>query len=128
MNSPEDNSWSASSSITFSATCTDDADIASVSLYGDWGGSWALIDTHSDPNNGQPVSFTQTLPEGHWTWAIECTDNAAQTVTSSIRTLHVDTTPQMWWHSGYSYRKRLIVIENAGPKMPDTISQITPFA
>jgi hypothetical protein len=115
LDSPEDNIWSDVNMITFSGTCTDDSNITSVSLYGDWGGSWSLIDTNSSPGlNGQLVPFTETLPEGTWTWNIKANDDNAQSNWATTRSINVDTTPTTWWHSNYLYRKRLTIQENSG--------------
>ena len=115
LNSPTNNIWVSSASVDFSATCTDETDINSVSLYGDWSGVWSLVDSVSGPNlNGNPVLFSKTLPDGFWTWNVSCTDNTAHTSWGTVRAINVDTTPDPWWHSNYQYRSRLTVNENSG--------------
>ena len=126
LDSPNDNVWSDVNSITFTGTCTDDSNITSVSLYGDWGGSWSLIDTNSSPGlNGQPVSFTEVLPEGTWTWNFKCYDDNSQSAWGTTRTINVDTTPQTWWHSNYLYRKRLTINENSGNNLTNYPLHVT---
>jgi hypothetical protein len=120
LNYPDDDDWVSSSFVDFSATCSDESDIAEASLYGDWGGSWAVIDTAYGPGiNGVEVIFTETVPDGTWSWTVECIDDTANATSGATRTLNVESEPDEWWHCDYQYRQRLTVYENAGHALSD---------
>ncbi|MGD1993928.1 MAG: hypothetical protein PVI59_12105, partial [Anaerolineae bacterium] len=120
LNYPVDNHWVTTSSVDFSATCVDEYDVTQVSLYGDWGGSWDVIDTVSGPGlSGTEVVFSETVPDGAWTWNVACEDDTANTAWGTERTIYVDSEPDPWWQCGYDYRVRLTIHENAGHALAD---------
>jgi len=94
LNSPVDNFNSSSFSLTFNATVTD-ANLSSVSLWGNWTGTFQINETNSSGLNGSDYIFTKSLTgygEGKYKWLIEATDNETNAQNSSTRTFIIDTT------------------------------------
>ncbi|MFN2165154.1 MAG: hypothetical protein ACK2U9_02710, partial [Anaerolineae bacterium] len=120
LNAPPDDHWAESTPVDFRATCSDEYDVAEVSLYGDWAGAWGLVDTVTGPGlNGSETSFSESVPDGTWTWNVLCRDDTGNEGWGTARTLNVDTDPDTWWHSNYHYRQRLLVHENADQALAD---------
>jgi hypothetical protein len=115
LNSPADGYSTTTNDVEFRAICSDEYDVAQVSLYGDWSGSWSLVDTVTGPGiNGVEVVFSETVPEGSWTWSVECVDDNANTTWGVTRTLDIAEEADPWWRCGWDYRQNLTVTENSG--------------
>ena len=115
MNYPDDEFYTTDAAVDFSATCSDERDVAQVSLWADWNGSWEEIETVYGPGiNGAEVIFSKTVPDGSWTWNIQAFDDTGHENWGVVRSITVESSPPPWWHSNYEYRRKLIAHENSG--------------
>ena len=76
LNSPADNSYSSISSVEFNVTVSDNNNIANVTLYGNWSGSWQPEIININSSNNIDYILSDTLPEGNWIWNVEACDNS----------------------------------------------------
>jgi hypothetical protein len=93
LNSPISNANLSSSVITFNVTVTD-KNVSSVSLWGNWTGTWQINETNSSGINGTYI-FTKDLlafGDGTYKWMIQAEDNATNKENSTIRTFMIDAT------------------------------------
>jgi len=79
LNSPQNGSSQKSALITFNCTAYDDMNLASVTLYNDFGGAWAANGTNSSGANNAPYLFDRIAPSsGTFEWNCLAYDNASQ--------------------------------------------------
>jgi len=76
LNSPINHYNSSSASIIFNCSIIDDKDIANVSLYGNWTGSWLLNETNSSGINNVNYTFTKDITDGTYIWNCYACDNS----------------------------------------------------
>jgi hypothetical protein len=77
LNLPEENYPSTSQEINFNCTASDDVNLVSVSLWGNWTG-WHENETENSPVNDTPIIFTKTIQDGSYIWNCEACDNSSQ--------------------------------------------------
>ncbi len=69
-----------------------DANLANVTLYADWNGSWSIVSVNQASGNHSESNFTQTATEGTYEWACLAMDELSITKISQNFTLNVDNT------------------------------------
>ena len=93
---PVNNSNESSQSVTFELSCSDNVDVDTLILYGNWTGSWHANQTNSSAVNASVWSIqVDNIPEGNnHIWGVWCNDTAGRSDwTDFNRTFSVDTTP-----------------------------------
>ncbi len=91
LNKPDNGNYSGVREIVFNVNAYDNIDLANVSLYGDWTGSWLLNETNSSGINNTNYVFTKNMSgEGVYYWKIHSCDNSSNCIYSSIRSFSVD--------------------------------------
>ncbi len=85
---------SSSADIVFeNSLCTENREVSSVMLLGNWSGGWHENHTNSSYINNTQVNITvEGIPEGGYVWSFYCNDTAGNLAVSSNYTLTVDTT------------------------------------
>lgn len=100
LNSPANENVTIQTTITFNCSATDDNNLTSIGLYGNWSGSWNLNETIVASGTSDTVTFTKTLPVGSYVWNCLATDSNTQTsFATSNRTLtiaYVDNVAPTW--------------------------------
>jgi len=77
LNYPTNNSYLNTNSIDFNFTASSELAFTNCSLYGDFGGTWAVNQTLLSPsiNNGAVTNFTPiSLSDGSYNWNVLCHD------------------------------------------------------
>ncbi|NQU99726.1 MAG: hypothetical protein HQ538_03225, partial [Parcubacteria group bacterium] len=91
---PVDTYNSTSQSITFDLSCTDNTDVDTLILYGNWTGSWIANKTNTSAVNNSVWSIqVDDIPEatGH-VWGVWCNDSVGNSDWSTNRTFNIDLT------------------------------------
>jgi PGF-pre-PGF domain-containing protein len=95
--SPANDYNSSSRSITFSCSASDNLNLANITLYGNWTGSWIANQTNSSPRNNTATTFTKIINNGRYAWNCRACDNSNNCAfAASNRTFNVssaDTPP-----------------------------------
>ncbi len=94
---PVNNFNSSSANVTFNITTTDNLNLTSLELLGNWNTSgiavWHVNKTNSTPYNNSVWSFNVSgIPDGRYLWAARATDAAGSYILSANFTITVDTT------------------------------------
>jgi hypothetical protein len=92
--SPVDNA-NLSSSVTFDLKCSDNVQVSSLQLWGNWTGTWQMNKTNSSPINDSWWNVSVSgIPEGNGhIWAAWCNDTSSlEDWTDTNRTFNVDKT------------------------------------
>jgi len=92
---PVNTSNETSSTVVFTVNTTDGEDSTfSVSIYGNWTGSWVLNQTNSSALNNTDTNFSiASIPDGTWLWGANATDSGGLNNFSIInRTFFIDAT------------------------------------
>jgi hypothetical protein len=93
LNSPQNNGFLTNSLATFTYTPNDANNIASCRLYGNFSGTWQLVQTNTTITKATTNFFIQTIPEGPSIWNVQCFDLANNSAfATSNRTVILDTT------------------------------------
>ncbi len=91
LDSPANNSWAQSNSITFKYT-PQDANLASCTLYHNASG-WAANTTNSSVLDSIQSEFTIALSDNPYLWNINCTDSAGNSAFNTTNsTINIDAT------------------------------------
>ena len=79
-------------SITFDLKCSDNFDVDTLQLWGNWTGTWTANETNSTPVNNTFWNITVTgIPAGTWRWGVYCNDSSGrEDWSTNNRTLTVD--------------------------------------
>ena len=86
--SPIDQKTTTSSTILFNCSAEDNINLSNVSFYGNFGGSWALLETRNISGNSSWANFTRSLSDGTYIWNCKAWDLAGNSVfASSNRTI-----------------------------------------
>lgn len=91
--SPTDMFESSSLSVTFSALVSDNIELDYVQLYGNFSGSWDLVNSNFSGINNTFYNFTESLTNGYYVWGYFANDTSGNFVFSQNRTLTVDLSP-----------------------------------
>ena len=75
LNSPQNNANLTNANVTFNCTAKDGFSLSSITLYGNWTGSWIANETNSTPTNNTPTIFTKFLNGGIYAWNCYACDN-----------------------------------------------------
>jgi hypothetical protein len=90
LDSPTNDSWQTSQSVTFKYTPTD-AHLKNCTLYGNFGGSWAANQSNLTVTSGSQDTITLTLTNGTYLWNVQCYDYMGNSAFNSTNyTIHVD--------------------------------------
>ena len=63
-------------SITFNCSGIDNLNLANITLYGNWTGSWTANQTNSSPRNNTGAIFSKTISNGYYKWNCRACDNS----------------------------------------------------
>lgn len=91
LEGPEDGNYSDNNTVQFYYTPID-ADLDNCELWGDFTGNYGSNQTDNSPTNNEVNSFTLSLNEGQYLWAISCDDLEGNVSITDNRTLFVDFT------------------------------------
>jgi len=78
LNSPSDGYSTTETSITFNATASDDYNVANMTLYGNFTGTWQANETKTTSGTSVTETWTKTLDVGYYVWNVKACDNASQ--------------------------------------------------
>lgn len=91
---PVDTYNTSSQSIKFELKCSDNLNVNTLQIFGNWKGSWVANATNLTPINDSYWNITlNNLPEGTWNWAVFCNDSAGNSDITLNRSFHIDLTP-----------------------------------
>ena len=89
---PIDTYNSSSSSVTFDIKSSDDTDVNTIQLFGNWSGSWVANYTNSSYTNNTWLNISVFgIADGYYVWGVFSNDSAGNSDWSVNRTLTVDT-------------------------------------
>ncbi|RLE45167.1 hypothetical protein DRJ25_06045, partial [Candidatus Woesearchaeota archaeon] len=93
LNSPEDGFTTNSSSVTFNCSYSDDSLVMNVSLYGNFSGTWQLVEVKNVNSQSGSVTFqVNDLSDGSYVWNCKAVDNSGKSsFASNNRSLTIDT-------------------------------------
>jgi len=90
---PVANYNSSSTNVTFNISCSDNYNVSSISLYGNWSGSWeSNFTNYSYTNNTWTEVNVTGISEGIYLWGVYCNDSFSNFDFSLNRTIVIDTT------------------------------------
>lgn len=96
LSSPENGSFSASSTLTFTYIASEQpaSDLASCELWGNFNGTYMKNQTNASVVSGATSQFSvDTLKNGTYLWAVSCVDEENHRSTAGNWTVTVDTVP-----------------------------------
>ncbi|MFH8093175.1 MAG: LamG-like jellyroll fold domain-containing protein [Candidatus Aenigmatarchaeota archaeon] len=89
---PENNSFIANRTITFSLKCSDNMQVNTLQLWSNFTGTWKANVTNSTPVNNSWWNVSVTVPaDGWYKWAAYCNDSSGRYNFSENRTFYVNT-------------------------------------
>jgi hypothetical protein len=92
LNTPENSSMNATTSMTFNCSATDDVELLNLTLYGNWSGTWQANETVVINGTSNSTVFSKNIPEGDHVWNCESGDAVGQSASATAnRTFTVDT-------------------------------------
>jgi len=90
----------SNSSTTFDLKCSDNYNISTLQLYGNWSSGWHANYTNNSYTNNTWLNTTVTgVSEGIYLWGVYCNDSAGNSNWTTNRTLTIDTTAPVVTHS-----------------------------
>jgi hypothetical protein len=92
--SPLDNAFTNNGSVQFNCSATDNVNLNTMDLYGDFSGLWSFVNSSSISGTSDFAIFNQTLSEGQYLWNCLATDSDLNTDWGNTNyTVTVDQTP-----------------------------------
>ncbi|MEM4702895.1 MAG: LamG-like jellyroll fold domain-containing protein [Candidatus Pacearchaeota archaeon] len=89
---PENGSMFTNRTISFSLKCTDNMQVNTLQLWGNFTGTWQANQTNSSPINNTWWNVSVTMPaDGWYRWAAFCNDSSGRINMTENRTFYVDT-------------------------------------
>ncbi|MFC2154694.1 hypothetical protein ACFLRC_04365, partial [Candidatus Altiarchaeota archaeon] len=89
LNSPSDDNISYDSQILFNCSATDETQLANISLWGNFTGTWSLNETTDVSGASNSTVFNKTLTDGIYSWSCEAYDEGNNSDFAENRTLNV---------------------------------------
>jgi len=94
LNYPSDNLSTSNSSVIFNCSATDNRNLISIALYGDFAGTFGENETVYVSGKSNTTTYNRVLSEGRYIWNCMATDNDYNArFANNNRTLLIDSTP-----------------------------------
>ncbi len=89
--SPANALATSQTAITFDIIGTDNSNLHSIAIYGNFSGTWSIASLNSTPFNASWWNETIVLSDGTYSWGAFANDSAGNSAFSANRTLTIDT-------------------------------------